>query len=107
MQIFIGSATKILMLIPEYYDKWADWMEDYLNGIDENMWKSIKEVNYRKDLVENVGSVGTDANMVSQANTRKACDLRELRGSLPPFVYSYVRGRTTAKEIRDTLKDKY
>nr|KAJ0224589.1 hypothetical protein LSAT_V11C100001900 [Lactuca sativa] len=42
----LGSSTKIPMLIPEYYDQWADRMEDYLNGLDEELWKCISgEIN--------------------------------------------------------------
>lgn len=37
----LGSATKVPMLILEYYDKWVYRMEDYLNGIDEEIWRSI------------------------------------------------------------------
>lgn len=85
-------------------------MEDYLNGINENIWKSIKEANFRQYLVQNVGNVGAVAQMVVQASTRKTCDkkaLRELRGALPPVVHNYVHGCKIAKEIQDTFIEKY
>lgn len=34
----LGLSIKIQMLLPEYYDQWADRMDDYLNGIDEHLW---------------------------------------------------------------------
>lgn len=43
----LGSATKIPMLLLEYYDQWTDCMEDYLNGIDEVLWRSISVGPYR------------------------------------------------------------
>lgn len=85
-------------------------MEDYVNEIDEKLWKFVKDGNYREYLVENVGTVGTAVDMITPANTRKACDkkaLHEFRGALPLVVYNYVRGCTVAKEIWDTLKEKY
>ncbi|XP_052625954.1 uncharacterized protein LOC128132971 [Lactuca sativa] len=42
----LGSSTKIPMLIPKYYDQWADRMQDYLNGLDEDLWNCISgEIN--------------------------------------------------------------
>ncbi|XP_052622370.1 uncharacterized protein LOC128127731 [Lactuca sativa] len=42
----LGSSTKIPMLILEYYDQWADRMQDYLNGLDEDLWNCISgEIN--------------------------------------------------------------
>ena len=37
----LGSSTKISMLVPEYYDQWANRMEDYLNGLDKEFWECI------------------------------------------------------------------
>lgn len=34
---FLGYATKIPMLIPEYYNQEVDHTEDYLNVIDEDL----------------------------------------------------------------------
>lgn len=45
----LGSATKILMLLPEYYDQWADHMEDFLNGIDEDLKISVSVGRYCTD----------------------------------------------------------
>lgn len=37
----LGSLTKSPMLIPEYYEHWTDKMEDYLTGIDEDLWRCV------------------------------------------------------------------
>lgn len=52
-----ASATKIPMLIPEYYNQWVDRIEDYLNGIDEDFCRSIEIGPYRADLVQAVGNI--------------------------------------------------
>ena len=98
------------MLIPEYYDQWADRMEDYLNGLDEELWNCINGTVQPPSNVKNIGSFGTTS-AVGDKQTRlekheKHC-MRELRGALPPVVYNYIRGCKTAKEIWNTLKEKY
>ena len=52
----LGSSTKIPMLIPEYYDQWADRMEDYLNGIDEELWNCIDGTVQAPANVQQIGS---------------------------------------------------
>ena len=47
----LGFATKILMMIPKYYDQWVDRIEDYLYRIDEDLWRSIDKGPHCKDLV--------------------------------------------------------
>ncbi|XP_023757080.2 uncharacterized protein LOC111905620 [Lactuca sativa] len=106
----LGSSTKILVLIPEYYDQYTDRMEDYLNGLDEELWKCINGTVRPPLNIQNIGSTGTTAT-VEEQQTRlekheKRC-MRELRGALPPAVYNYIRGCKTAKEIWNTLKEKY
>lgn len=106
----LGSATKISMLIPKYYDQWADQMEDYLNGIDEDLWRSIDKGPQREDPVQVVGNAKAAGYMVALANKQKTNDkkcLRELRGALLPVVYNYVHGCETAQEIWDALKESY
>lgn len=70
-------------------------MEDYLNNIDEDLWRSIETGPYHAYLVQVVGNVGVTEDMIAQGNKKKANDnkcLRELRGALLPFVYNYIRG---------------
>ena len=95
------------MLIPEYYDQWVDRMEDYLNGLDEELWNCIKGTIQPSSNVQNIGSSRTTS-VVGEQQTRldkheKRC-MGELRGSLPPVVYNYIRGCKTAKDIWNTLK---
>lgn len=85
-------------------------MEDYVNCIDEDLWRLIETEPYRVDLVQAVGKVGVDEDIIVQENKMKGNDkrcLRELRGALAPIVYNYVCGFKTAKLIWDTLYEKY
>ena len=52
----LGSSTKTPMLLPEYYKQCVDCMEGYLNGINEDLWRSIKDGPYRADVVHAVGN---------------------------------------------------
>ena len=98
----LGSSTKIPMLIPEYYDQWADRMEDYLNGIDEELWNCIDGTVQAPANVQPIGPSAASAEVADQEkrlkNNEKRC-MRELRGTLPPVVYNYIRSCKTAKEI--------
>ena len=47
-------------------------MEDYLNGIDEDLWKSIENGPYRAELVKVVGNPGAAEDMIAQGNKKKA-----------------------------------
>ena len=106
----LGSSTKIPMLIPEYYDQWADRMEDYLNGIDEELWNCINGTVLPPVNVQSIGASASSNDVTEQQNrlkkNEKRC-MRELRGALPPVVYNYIRSCKTAKEIWITLKEKY
>ena len=106
----LGSSTKIPMLIPEYYDQWADRMEDYLNGIDEELWNCIDGTVQAPANVQPIGPSTASAEVADQQkrlkNNEKRC-MRELRGALPPVVYNYIRSCKTAKDIWNTLKEKY
>lgn len=79
----LGSARKIQMLIPEYYEQWADIMEDYLDGIDDDL---IRSINKGPFLQEMLIIVATAEYMITQGNKMKEnykrC-LSELRGVLP------------------------
>ncbi|XP_052622549.1 uncharacterized protein LOC128127868 [Lactuca sativa] len=106
----LGSSTKIPMLIPEYYDQWADRMEDYLNGIDEELWNCIDGTVQAPANVQPIGASNTTAEVLERQNRMKKNEkrcMRELRGALPPVVYNYIRSCKTAKEIWITLKEKY
>ena len=98
------------MLIPEYYDQWDDRMEDYLNGIDEDLWKCITDGSCLAVLLREVGTASSNTNVGQQTEkhmkNKKRC-LCELRGALPTLVYNYVHCCKTSKKIWDTLKDKY
>lgn len=77
-------------------------MEDYLNGIDEDLWHSIEKGPYRADLIQVVGNVGVAKDMITPGTKEKANEkrcLRELCGALPQVVYNYILGCKTAKEI--------
>lgn len=85
----LGSSTKIYMLILEYYDQWADHMEDYLNGINEELWKFITDDVHPSFVVQSVGTSATNQNVNEQTEkllkSEKRC-MRELRGALPLLV---------------------
>ncbi|KAL7608885.1 hypothetical protein Lser_V15G11539 [Lactuca serriola] len=85
-------------------------MEDYLNGINEDLWCCLTGGDYRPGRLEQVGTASSCTDVVLQANKQKANDkkcLCELRGALQLVVYNYVRGCKTTKEIWDILKEKY
>lgn len=77
-------------------------MEDYLNGIDKDLWRSIEKGRYHEDHIQAVGTAATAKDMVAHANMQitndKSC-LRELRGALPPIVYNYIQGCTITQDI--------
>lgn len=57
-------------------------MEDYLNGIDEDLWWSIRDGPYRTDNVETVGTTAENENInvlkvKCEANDKRC--MRELR----------------------------
>lgn len=52
----LGSLTKSPMLLLVYCDQLADQMEDYLNGIDEYVWCSIRYSPFHASMVEVVSS---------------------------------------------------
>ena len=105
----LGSSTKIPMLIPEYYDQWADRMEDYLNEINEELWNRINGTVQHPANVQTIRASGTSNQVNDQLDHLKKKEnrcMRELRGALPPVVYNHIRGCKTAKDIWITLKEK-
>lgn len=61
-------------------------------------------------MLVTLGTATTNEDMITYGNKMKAKDkkcLCELPGALPPLVYNYVRGCSKAKQIWDTLKEKY
>ena len=98
------------MLIPEYYDQWADRMQDYLNGLDEELWNCISGDRNPPTNLQPIGSSSRNSEVENQSDRLKKLEkrcMRELRGDLPPIVYNYVRNCTTAKEIWNNLKEKF
>ena len=67
----LGSSTKIPMLIPEYYDQWVDRMEDYLNGIDEELWNCISGKGQLPDNVQPIGQSASSDEVANQENHMK------------------------------------
>ena len=65
-----GSSTKILMLILEYYEQWADRMEDYLNRIDEDLMRSIKRGEYCQVMLLDIGIAATNEDMITRKETK-------------------------------------
>lgn len=81
------------MLIPEYYEQLVDQMENYLNGIDEDLWRWITSGNYHPRRLEQVGTGGSSVDVAMQIEKQKANDkkcLLELHGAFPRVVYNYV-----------------
>lgn len=52
------------MLLPKYYDQWADCMEDYLTRIDEDFWCPIKSGPYCANVVEDVGTATQNESII-------------------------------------------
>lgn len=55
------------MLLSDYYDKWNNRKEDYLNGIDEDLWRSINVGPYCFDNTHALVISETD-NIIAQGN---------------------------------------
>ena len=106
----LGSSTKIPMLILEYYDQWADRMDDYLNGLYEELWSCIIGIVQPPLVVQNIVTSGSTTAIFDQStrpkNNEKHC-LRELLGALLLFAYNYIHGCKVAQDIWNTLKEKY
>lgn len=58
------------MLLPEYYNQWAN----YLNGIDEDLWRSIKTVLIVLTVFKKFGTTGEAEYMIAQGNKKKGND---------------------------------
>lgn len=79
----------------EYYDQWADCMEDYLNGVNEDLWCPIIGGPFSATAIEFVGSAAQNYKMIVTRLKKKENDkmcIRELRGALPPVIYNYIQG---------------
>lgn len=77
-------------------------MEDYLNEIDDDMWKFVSVGPYQVDSLQAVGNAGVIEDVTVQENKQKAnvkrC-IRELCGVLSSFMYNYIQDWKNAKEI--------
>lgn len=93
-----GSSTKNPMLIPEYYDQWVDCMEDYMNRIDEDLSRLIRDGPFRATLVKVVGTPAPNENItvkrIKKEVNNKRC-ICELQRAFPPVVYNHIRGYKT------------
>ena len=82
-------------------------MQNYLNGLDEELWSCISGNVNPPANVQLIGSSSASSGVENQIDRlrkfEKRC-MRELRGALPPVMYNYVRSCTTAKEIWNNLK---
>lgn len=68
-------------------------MQDYLTGIDEDLWRSVKSGNFHHSMLTKIRNVGSFADVATQTDKYKSNDKRcmhELREALPPVVYNYV-----------------
>ena len=63
----LGSSTKIPLLIPEFYDQRADRMEDYFNGISEELWNCILSDVRPPTAVQSIGTSSTNQNVNEQS----------------------------------------
>lgn len=78
-------------------------MEDYLNGIDEDLWKRITGEVSSPSALQNIGTATSSPDVNQQTDRKKRNEkkcLCELRGSLPPVVY-YVE---MLEEVREKTK---
>lgn len=69
-----------------------------MNGIDEDLWRSIKNRSYHAYIAQIVGTAVENDIMDILKVKREANDKRcmgVLRGAFPPVFYSYVRGCNT------------
>lgn len=69
---FLGSSTKISMLISKYYKKSADRMEDYLNGIDEDPMRSIRSGEFNLVMLLDNGTIASNEDMITHGKKMKA-----------------------------------
>lgn len=80
-------------------------MEDYLNGIDDDLYRSIEKGPYRVDRLQVVGMDGADEDMIAQGNKKKVNDkrcIRELRVQLHSRLQDGIRNleHTQGKILR-------
>ncbi|CAI9263793.1 unnamed protein product [Lactuca saligna] len=106
----ISSSIKTPMLLPEYYDKCVDRMEDYLNGIDDDLCHPIRDGPFCANTVEDVGTATHDdifivTRLKKEVNDKRC--IRELRGDLPLGFYNYICGCKSPRVIWNTLNETF
>lgn len=77
-------------------------MEDYLNGIDEDIWRPIRDGPFCATTVDLVGTTTQNENIIVTRLKKEVDNKRcicKLRGVIPPVVYNYIRGCKTPQEI--------
>lgn len=68
-------------------------MENYLSGIDENIWRSIRYCSYDADRLQAIGTFGTTEEMIARGSKENIKDkrcLHELHGAFPLVVHNYI-----------------
>lgn len=106
----LDSSTKSPKLLPEYYDQWANRVEDYLNDIDKDLCCTIIDGPFFATAIEVVGIVAHNENKTATRLRKEVNDkrcIRELWVALPIVISNYIHGYKTTQEIRNTLKEKF
>lgn len=83
-------------------------MEDYLIGLDEDIWRSTEEGSF-DPKVQGCFEVTEDEDILI-VNKNKICDINRYMRELDVVslhVYVHVQGCKTTKEVSDTLKIYY
>ncbi|XP_023742594.1 mitochondrial outer membrane protein porin 2-like, partial [Lactuca sativa] len=64
---FLTNENDLQLLIPEYNDQWADRMQDYLNGLDEELWSCITGNSTPPPNVQAIGSSSGNSSVTDQS----------------------------------------
>lgn len=103
----LASSNKILMLIPKYYEQWDDRIEDYVNVINEDMIWCINRGEFSLTMLVTVLLLQVKIWSLKEIKWRRMIRNVFVNYMLLPTIYNYVWSCKTAKEIWDTLKEKY
>lgn len=108
MSKLLGSSTKTPMLLPEYYDNWADRLKNYLIGIEEDFWRLIMDGPYHASVIEGVGTVAQnesmDATWLKNEDNVKRC-ITKLRSTIFVVVKLHKRSRIHWKKSFKEMKE--
>ena len=117
MMNLMGSNNRAPILMPEEYHQWANRMEDYLYGLDPDVWRSIEigpcvpttdsnsSLQSRLIASENVpGALTSDEKKMISNDMR--CK-RELKLAIPTNIFALIQNCKTAQDIWLRLKYLY